>query len=190
MDDVYSNMLFMDSGTGSDVVLELPRGTEAAELKKSVFVAINLCRRSAMARYDDPENEILWFRLLDQFIAPMLVLKKQPDTEMESRDEAYQTGIGQTQAALTTFIRTILYNMMGQVPLPSILRKLVIENGNLEFGELRSMITSIFDAFIYEQNTLSCMSHVLSHDLYNAVQVAITATPSVAGLLILKSHCN
>ena len=51
MDDVYSNMLFMELGTGSDVVLELPRGTEAAELKKSVFVAINLCRRSHQQRY-------------------------------------------------------------------------------------------------------------------------------------------
>ena len=120
------------------------------------------------ARYDDPENERLWFRLLDQFITPMLALKK---LELPLRDDDYRNGIGQTLAALTTFIRTILYNMMGQVPLPSILRKLVIDNGSLEFGELRSMISSIFDAFIYEQNTLSCMSHVLSHDLYNAVRV-------------------
>jgi len=46
-------------------------------------------------------------------------------------------GVLKTQMALTTFIRTVIYNMMGRVSLSSILRKLVVDNGNMEIGEMR-----------------------------------------------------
>jgi len=72
--------------------------------------------------------------------------------------------------ALTTFIRTIIYNMMGRVHLTSILRKLVVENGSMEIGEMRSIMQSIFDTFIYERNTLFTMEHILSDDLYDSIR--------------------
>ena len=40
---------------------------------------------------------------------------------------------------------------MGRVHLTSILRKLVVENGSMEIGEMRSIMQSIFDTFIYER---------------------------------------
>lgn len=76
-----------------------------------------------------------------------------------------------TQMALTTFIRTVIYNMMGRVSLTSILRKLVVDNGSMEIGEMRSIMQSIFDTFIYERNTLTCMSHVLFDDLYDSIRL-------------------
>jgi len=164
LDDVYSNMLFVEAGQGGNIVLDLPPAHEAHALKKSLFVAINLCRRSA--RLEDDESERLWFQLLDQFIDPQLKLK-QLDTSQYTPER--QVGVLKTQMALTTFIRTIIYNMMGRVQLTSILSKLVLENGSMEIGEMRSIMHSIFDTFIYERNTLSCMAHVLSDDLCDSI---------------------
>jgi len=140
---------------------------ETKDTETTLMLAITLCQRNSQ-RMDDNESEALWFRLLDKFVIPLRNIKssskKSTDTKLQDIP---------LQQLLIEFIHVVLRNMTGYVPLPSILRKIVVDHGADEFGEFKSVIQGMLDTYSYESTLLETANHLLSKDMYRSTRQLI-----------------
>ncbi|KAL6005772.1 hypothetical protein ACLOJK_006345 [Asimina triloba] len=138
-------------------------------------VSIGLCQRNT-PRLDLQESESLWFRLLDSFCVPLRDLyddKKVSkgrnhsgvldSTVIQEEKEAsiyrwriskFDKGVHILQRLFSDFIREIVEGMVGYVSLPTIMAKLLDDNGNQEFGDFKAPILGMLGIYSYERRIL------------------------------------
>jgi hypothetical protein len=155
--------------------------------QEAIAVAMRLCERSVDATP-------LWFVLLDHFFllqrdctalyasdshthplsetvhylsAPGSSLT--PPSSEARDDDVYYVGKLVAQE-LQAFAKGVLSGMMNHVPLPAILAKITRDQQKGEFREFRETITSMLEAYAYEQRTLKATNVLLSRDVFTSIQ--------------------
>eukprot|EP01132_Coremiostelium_polycephalum_P006682 gene6682-8267_t len=170
----------------------LSTSPQEREVKTILNSAIALCQRNS-PRLQDTENEALWFKLLDSIV---VYLKKIKQTNLLNENawsvgslnlvvaahiESTHTQEKQPRSAvysksvlfLTRLIQIIVNNMMGSVALPSILSKIVNDNGSDEFGDFKSIISGMLDTCTFETSILKTANDLLQNDMYHATQTFV-----------------
>ncbi|KAK9145826.1 hypothetical protein Sjap_005729 [Stephania japonica] len=153
-----------------------------------LHASIGLCQRNTQ-RLDPDESEFLWFHLLDSFCEP---LRGACDVKMDSDLNGQGTGMvaerlgiqGKTGAAykwrisksrkgalllrriFSQFIREIVQGMIGYVRLPTVMAKLLTDNGDQEFGDFKLTILNMLGTYNFERSILDTAKSLIEDDTY------------------------
>ncbi|XP_018456561.2 uncharacterized protein LOC108827617 [Raphanus sativus] len=180
---------------GASEVATLEQSTSALELKEVndiqgvLQACIGLCQRNT-PRLNPEESEILWFRFLDTFSEPLMDSYREPRNvdeinkgpasfkSLELRvDEAVETikwRIPRSDTALTQilrklmsqFIKEIVEGMIGYVRLPTIMSKLLSDNGTQEFGDFKLTILGMLGTYGFERRILDTAKSLIEEDTF------------------------
>ncbi|KAK1397398.1 hypothetical protein POM88_007261 [Heracleum sosnowskyi] len=125
---------------------------EVNDILDIVHTCIGLCQRNS-PRMDFDESESLWFRLLDSFCEPLIDSystrinsEGKFNTENNSvhrirwKLSRFQKGAHILRKLFSLFIKAIVEGMIGYVRLPTIMMKLLSDNGSQEFGDFKLTI--------------------------------------------------
>ncbi|MQM01059.1 hypothetical protein Taro_033803, partial [Colocasia esculenta] len=135
--------------------------------------AIGLCQRNTQ-RLDPLESELLWFRLLDSYCEPLRELYDHkeiaPDVQIRSmlnqKFRELGRGAGLLRSILSQFIKEIVEGMVGYVPLPAIMGKLLAENGGQEFGDFKLTLLGLLGTYGYERRILGTAKLLIEDDTF------------------------
>ncbi|KAK9093770.1 hypothetical protein Scep_025239 [Stephania cephalantha] len=153
-----------------------------------LHASIGLCQRNTQ-RLDPDESEFLWFHLLDSFCEP---LRGASDVKMETDLKGQGTGMlaarlgiqGKTASAckwrisksrkgasllrriFSQFIREIVEGMIGYVRLPTVMTKLLTDNGDQEFGDFKLTILNMLGTYNFERSILDTAKSLIEDDTY------------------------
>ncbi|KAF8107160.1 hypothetical protein N665_0126s0076 [Sinapis alba] len=180
---------------GASEVATLEHSTSALELKEVNDVqgvlqaCIGLCQRNT-PRLNPEESEILWFRFLDTFSEPLMESYREPRNTDEINkgpasvkslelcvDEAVDTikwRIPRSNAAgtqilrklMSQFIKEIVEGMIGYVRLPTIMSKLLSDNGTQEFGDFKLTILGMLGTYGFERRILDTAKSLIEEDTF------------------------
>ncbi|GLJ14759.1 hypothetical protein SUGI_0239380 [Cryptomeria japonica] len=158
---------------------------EVGAVHAILFSAVGLCQRNTL-RLDPQESESLWFRLLDTFSEPSRDLyyhEKYFKDEKENYKKSHKEDLNlkvslrwkvinvgdsayHLRRVFAHFIGEIIEGMMGYVPLPVIMSKLLSDNGNQEFGDFKATILGLLGTYGYERTILDTAKNLLEDDAY------------------------
>ncbi|XP_010251529.1 PREDICTED: vacuolar protein sorting-associated protein 8 homolog isoform X2 [Nelumbo nucifera] len=150
--------------------------------------SIGLCQRNTQ-RLDPNESESLWFHLLDSFCEP---LKDSYDSQTASEGGnhvsilAASFGTAEDKGAsmnkwrisnshrgahvlrrvISQFIRKIVEGMIGYVRLPTIMTKLLSDNGGQEFGDFKLTILGMLGTYGFERRILVTAKSLIEDDTF------------------------
>ncbi|KAJ8626194.1 hypothetical protein MRB53_019501 [Persea americana] len=149
------------------------RMKEASTVRDLLHASIGLCQRNT-ARLDPQESESLWFRLLDSFCEPLrdfYVIKKVSERRNGRALARWRTSNSEKGAhilkrLLSRFIQEIVEGMVGYVPLPAIMAKLLSDNGSQEFGDFKLTILGMLGTYGYERTILDTAKSLIEDDTY------------------------
>ncbi|XP_071937451.1 uncharacterized protein [Coffea arabica] len=158
---------------------------EVNDILDILHSCIGLCQRNS-PRLDPHESEYLWFQLLDSFCLPLMdscssktrsihqqdmeVLEVKQDHEddciikwkiSKSHKNAYIL-----KKLLSLFIREIVEGMIGYVHLPTIMLKLLSDNGSQEFGDFKPTILGMLGTYDFERRILDTAKSLIEDDTY------------------------
>ncbi|KAG2331135.1 hypothetical protein Bca52824_002315 [Brassica carinata] len=180
---------------GASEVATLEQSNSALELKEVndiqgvLQACIGLCQRNT-PRLNPEESEILWFRFLDTFSEPLMDSYREPRNvdeinkglasgkSLELRvDEAVDTikwRIPRSDTVLTQilrklmshFIKEIVEGMIGYVRLPTIMSKLLSDNGTQEFGDFKLTILGMLGTYGFERRILDTAKSLIEEDTF------------------------
>ncbi|ONK64159.1 uncharacterized protein A4U43_C07F22710 [Asparagus officinalis] len=157
--------------------------TEVLCVHDVLSVSIGLCQRNSQ-RLNKEESESLWFRLLDSFSEPLRRFFCGMDfpVEMLSTTSGVQLGelgslprwrisenrrcINILRRLFSSFVGEIIEGMVGYVPLPSIMSKLLSDNGNQEFGDFKLTILKMLGTYGYEKRILDTAKSLIEDDTF------------------------
>ncbi|XP_077245678.1 transducin family protein / WD-40 repeat family protein [Tasmannia lanceolata] len=161
---------------------------EVNSIRDILHSSIGLCQRNT-TRLDPQESESLWFRLLDSFCQPLRDSYNGKDVS-EGRNHAgslaatfgiqeendvytykwritkFNNGAHILQRVFSQFIREIVEGMIGYVPLPTIMAKLLSDNGSQEFGDFKLTILGILGTYGYERRILDTAKSLIEDDTF------------------------
>ncbi|CAN6852971.1 unnamed protein product [Brassica oleracea var. botrytis] len=176
-------------------VATLEQSTSALELKEVndiqgvLQACIGLCQRNT-PRLNPEESEILWFRFLDTFSEPLMDSYREPRTVDEVNkgtssvkslelcvDEIVDTikwriprsNVAGTQILrklMSQFIKEIVEGMIGYVRLPTIMSKLLSDNGTQEFGDFKLTILGMLGTYGFERRILDTAKSLIEEDTF------------------------
>ncbi|WOG97677.1 hypothetical protein DCAR_0417018 [Daucus carota subsp. sativus] len=161
---------------------------EVNDILEIVRACIGLCQRNS-PRMDFDESESLWFRLLDSFCEPLIDSystkvnsegKFSTDTLANSLDsEENKSGYGIRwklsrfeksayilRKLFSLFIKEIVEGMIGYVRLPTIMMKLLSDNGSQEFGDFKVTILGMLGTYDFERRILDTAKSLIDDDNY------------------------
>ncbi|OVA04700.1 Clathrin [Macleaya cordata] len=163
------------------------RMEEVNAIRDILHASIGLCQRNTL-RLDPEESESLWFQLLDSFCEP---LRDSYDDKMVSRGNyvgkvAAMFDFEEDKVALTDkwrilkshkgahifrkvfaqFIREIVEGMIGYLRLPSIMAKLLSDNGSQEFGDFKLTILGMLGTYGFERRILDTAKSLIEDDTF------------------------
>lgn len=75
------------------------------------------------------------------------------------------------QNVLSGFVKWVLAEMNGYVPLNVVLNKIIVDHAKAEFREFRDTILGMLDTYRYEERILATANHLLQEDVQNRVRV-------------------
>ncbi|CAN6969695.1 unnamed protein product, partial [Brassica rapa subsp. trilocularis] len=180
---------------GASEVATLEQSNSALELKEVndiqgvLQACIGLCQRNT-PRLNPEESEILWFRFLDTFSEPLMDSYREPRTVDEINkgtssvkslelcvDEAIDTikwriprsNVAGTQILrklMSQFIKEIVEGMIGYVRLPTIMSKLLSDNGTQEFGDFKLTILGMLGTYGFERRILDTAKSLIEEDTF------------------------
>nr|POE99213.1 vacuolar protein sorting-associated protein 8 like [Quercus suber] len=152
---------------------------EVNEIRNILNACIGLCQRNT-PRLNPEESETLWFRLLYSFCEPLM---DSYGDEMVSRGENHvplltkssvshgdeacivswrisksHRGAHILRKLFSQFIKEIVEGMIGYVRLPTIMSKLLSDNGSQEFGDFKLTILGMLGIYDFERRILSQMA--------------------------------
>ncbi|XP_068669658.1 uncharacterized protein [Aristolochia californica] len=167
-----------------DNILEMQ---EANNIYDVLHASVGLCQRNT-PRLDPQESKSLWFRLLDLFCLPLRDLYDDKrkisgghhanmltsfdtlgDTEPSSykwRISRFEEGALIFQRVLCRFIREVVEGMIGYIPLPVIMAKLLSDNGTHEFGDFKLTILGMLGTYGYERRILDTAKSLIEDDTF------------------------
>ncbi|XP_010522886.1 PREDICTED: vacuolar protein sorting-associated protein 8 homolog isoform X2 [Tarenaya hassleriana] len=186
---------------------------EVHDIRSILQACIGLCQRNT-PRLNPEESETLWFRLLDTFCEPLMDsyreqrnsdgIKKGPTVGKSSGccdDEATHTikwkipkshSCTQMMRKLfSKFIKEIVEGMIGYVRLPTIMSKLLSDNGNQEFGDFKLTILGMLGTYGFERRILDTAKSLIEDDTFYTMSLLKKgATHGYAPRSFLCCICN
>nr|XP_023896614.1 vacuolar protein sorting-associated protein 8 homolog isoform X1 [Quercus suber]XP_023896615.1 vacuolar protein sorting-associated protein 8 homolog isoform X2 [Quercus suber] len=160
---------------------------EVNEIRNILNACIGLCQRNT-PRLNPEESETLWFRLLDSFCEPLM---DSYGDEMVSRGENHvqlltESSISHEDKAckvnwriskshrgahilrklFSHFIKEIVEGMIGYVRLPTIMSKLLSDNGSQEFGDFKLTILGMLGIYGFERRILDTAKSLIEDDTF------------------------
>ncbi|KAH9322057.1 hypothetical protein KI387_016696 [Taxus chinensis] len=165
-----------------NVLLMMP---EVDVVHAILVAAVSLCQRNTL-RLDPQESETLWFRLLDKFSQPSRELYSHEKSLKDGKEiykKSQKEGLNlkaslrwkvinvsnsayQLRRVFAHFIGEIIEGMMGYVPLPIIMSKLLSDNGSQEFGDFKATILGLLGTYGYERTILDTAKNLIEDDAY------------------------
>ncbi|KAE8703626.1 vacuolar protein sorting-associated protein 8-like protein isoform X2 [Hibiscus syriacus] len=184
---------------------------EVNDIRTLLQACIELCQRNT-PRLNPEESEMLWFRLLDSFCEPLMgsyCNERAPEKEnhvglvesLGSQDEEEcitkwripksHKGRHILRKLLSQFIKEIVEGMIGYVRLPTIMSKLLSDNGGQEFGDFKLTILGMLGTYGFERRILDTAKSMIEDDtFYNLSLLKKGASHGYAPRSLLCCICN
>lgn len=157
---------------------------EVNDILNIVHTCVGLCQRNS-SRLDPNESEALWFQLLDTFCEPLTNAciskmdseqKNQNDTSSESFKTKWKIrgsdkGAHMLRKLFSILIKEIVEGMMGYVRLPTVMMKLLSDNGSQEFGDFKATILGMLGTYDFEKRILDTARSLIEDDTYNTMRL-------------------
>ncbi|CAJ2663156.1 unnamed protein product [Trifolium pratense] len=176
----------LDSSS-TEVFNTVLRTKEVNGMYDLLHACIGLCQRNT-PRLNPEESESHWFKLLDSFCDPLMdssveerayerknyfgVLAESEDSQLDK--DTYKTSwkISKSRNGdilrklLSQFIKDIVEGMIGFVHLPSIMSKLLSDNGSQEFGYFKLTILGMLATYGFERRILDAAKSLIEDDTF------------------------
>ncbi|CAK7348627.1 unnamed protein product [Dovyalis caffra] len=153
-----------------------------------LHACIGLCQRNT-PRLQPEESEILWFRLLDSFCMPLMdsysdrsiskaknhvgVLGEALGLQEDDGAGVIKWKISRSckgapilRKLFSRFIKEIVEGMVGYVRLPTIMSKLLSDNGTQEFGDFKITILGMLGTYGFERRILDTAKSLIEDDTF------------------------
>ncbi|KAI9093990.1 hypothetical protein K1719_026988 [Acacia pycnantha] len=188
------------------------RMKEVHDIQNLLHACIGLCQRNT-PRLNPEESEAYWFKLLDSFCDPLL--DSYVDGRASERENYYQTFAGSPVSKLkkdtgknrwkisnshgadvlrrmfSLFIKEIVEGMIGYVHLPTIMAKLLSDNGSQEFGDFKLTILGMLGTYGFERRILDAAKSLIEDDtFYNMTLLKKGASHGYAPRSVACCICN
>ncbi|KAJ9171579.1 hypothetical protein P3X46_014929 [Hevea brasiliensis] len=171
---------------GIDYYSTVLKMKEVDEIRSILNSCIGLCQRNT-PRLQPEESETLWFRLLDSFCEPLMdshaderVLRESQvgmpaETLGEHEDDEpiikwkisrSHKGAHILRKLFSQFIKEIVEGMIGYVRLPTIMSKLLSDNGSQEFGDFKITILGMLGTYGFERRILDTAKSLIEDDTF------------------------
>ncbi|XP_028795790.1 vacuolar protein sorting-associated protein 8 homolog isoform X2 [Neltuma alba] len=163
------------------------RMKEVNDIQSSLHACIGLCQRNT-PRLNPEESEAHWFKLLDSFCDPLLdsyvderaserenyfqmfagspVSKLKKDTGKSRWKISKSHGADVLRRLFSLFIKEIVEGMIGYVHLPTIMSKLLSDNGSQEFGDFKLTILGMLGTYGFERRILDAAKSLIEDDTF------------------------
>ncbi|XP_030535346.1 vacuolar protein sorting-associated protein 8 homolog isoform X2 [Rhodamnia argentea] len=160
------------------------RMEEVNDIKRTLDLCIGLCQRNT-PRLNPEESETLWFKLLDSFCEPLLGLPTGKIASVEVNSDGIYSKSQDDDASpiikwtlnshggapilrklISQFIKEIVEGMIGYVRLPTIMSKLLSENGSQEFGDFKLTILGMLGTYGFERRILDTAKSLIEDDTF------------------------
>ncbi|KAJ0479069.1 putative transcription factor WD40-like family [Helianthus annuus] len=147
---------------------------EVNDILHIVRTCVGLCQRNS-SRLDPNESEALWFQLLDKFCEPLTdPCASKMDSEQNSSGSLKTTwkirgsdkGALMLRKLFSIFIKEIVEGMIGYVRLPTVMMKLLSDNGSQEFGDFKPTILGMLGTYDFERRILDTARSLIEDDTY------------------------
>ncbi|KAK8509712.1 hypothetical protein V6N13_093565 [Hibiscus sabdariffa] len=159
---------------------------EVNDIRTLLQACIELCQRNT-PRLNPEESEMLWFRLLDSFCEPLMgsycserVSEKENHVGLveslgsQDKEESIikwripksHKGGHILRKLLSQFIKEIVEGMIGYVRLPTIMSKLLYDNGGQEFGDFKLTILGMLGTYGFERRILDTAKSLIEDDTF------------------------
>ncbi|CAN6466278.1 unnamed protein product [Victoria cruziana] len=162
-----------------DTILNTPEVTSLCNILRS---SIGLCQRNT-SRLDSQESESLWFHLLDSFCKPLRHLFGPGNVVKSVRNNSsgiednnsdtpnvripeFERAVCISRRMVSQFVREIIEGMVGYIPLPTIMTKLLSDNGGQHFGDFKATILGMLGTYGYERRILDTAKILIEDDTY------------------------
>ncbi|GKU87858.1 hypothetical protein SLEP1_g2191 [Rubroshorea leprosula] len=165
---------------------------EVSDIYDVLHACIGLCQRNT-PRLNPEESETLWFRLLDSFCGPLMgaysiennsqrenhsgLLIESSDSQEEEtciikwRIPKSHKGAHILRKLCSQFIKEIVEGMIGYVRLPTIMSKLLSDNGSQEFGDFKLTILGMLGTYGFERRILDTAKSLIEDDTFYTMSV-------------------
>ncbi|KAM7277027.1 hypothetical protein ACFE04_018893 [Oxalis oulophora] len=173
-----------------DIILNMK---EVHNIHVILQACIGLCQRNT-PRLNPEESETLWFKLLDLFCKPLMEsyndkskseAKNHAGTTVESWDSQddeelitikwkiskSMRGAHVLRKLFSQFIKEIVESMVGYVHLPTIMSKLLSDNGSQEFGDFKLTILGMLGTYGFERRILDTAKSLIEDDTFYTMSV-------------------
>ncbi|KAK6285862.1 hypothetical protein POUND7_012041 [Theobroma cacao] len=160
---------------------------EVNDICNALRACIELCQRNT-PRLNPEESEMLWFRLLDSFCEPLmgsyceervsekenhvgmlvesLGSQEEEDCIIKWRIPKSHKGSHILRKLFSQFIKEIVEGMIGYVRLPTIMSKLLSDNGSQEFGDFKLTILGMLGTYGFERRILDTAKSLIEDDTF------------------------
>ncbi|XP_050385748.1 uncharacterized protein LOC126802206 [Argentina anserina] len=166
---------------------------EVNDIDSILHACIGLCQRNTH-RLNPDESEALWFRLLDSFCEPLMdsfsagtvskgqdlnrMVSKALDTQEDEmnfmikwRIPKPHKGADILRKLFSRFIKEIVEGMIGYVRLPTIMSKLLSDNGGQEFGDFKFTILGMLSTYGFERRILDTAKSLIEDDTFYTMSI-------------------
>nr|XP_043626179.1 vacuolar protein sorting-associated protein 8 homolog [Erigeron canadensis] len=165
---------------GLDHLDEFLKKKEVTDILYIVHTCVALCQRNS-SRLDPNESEALWFQLLDTFCEPLTnpcIDKMDSEQKLQRRQqngEAFgikwkirgsDKGARILRKLFSMFIKEMVEGMIGYVRLPTVMMKLLSDNGSQEFGDFKATILGLLGTYDFERRILDTARSLIEDDAY------------------------
>ncbi|OMO82357.1 hypothetical protein COLO4_23048 [Corchorus olitorius] len=160
---------------------------EVNDILNTLHACVELCQRNT-PRLNPEESEMLWFRLLDTFCEPLMgsycdegvsekknhVGKLVDSLGSQEEEECIinwkipksHKGGHILRKLFSQFIKEIVEGMIGYVRLPTIMSKLLADNGRQEFGDFKLTILGMLGTYGFERRILDTAKSLIEDDAF------------------------
>ncbi|KAL9245443.1 hypothetical protein vseg_019100 [Gypsophila vaccaria] len=195
-----------DKDSHTDYSVAASRLKEVQDIQKILHTCIGLCQRNT-SRLEFEESESLWFHLLDTFCKPLLTFQGNSDIGVLAPSSSFKN-VPQVDAItyrisgtvryapvlkrlFSQFIKEIVEGMIGFVRLPSIMSKLLSDNGGQEFGDFKPTILGMLGTYGFEMRILDTAKCLIEDDtFYSMSALKKGASKGYAPRSLLCCICN
>ncbi|XP_061336462.1 uncharacterized protein LOC133283598 isoform X2 [Gastrolobium bilobum] len=163
------------------------RTKEVNDIHNLLHACIGLCQRNTR-RLNPEESEAHWFKLLDSFCDPLMdsyvekrayerkkylgMLSGSADSQLDKDTNKSSWKMSKSRNGhilrklLSQFIKEIVEGMIGFVHLPTIMSKLLSDNGSQEFGDFKLTILGMLGTYGFERRILDAAKSLIEDDTF------------------------
>ncbi|OMO64188.1 hypothetical protein CCACVL1_21961 [Corchorus capsularis] len=159
---------------------------EVNDILNILHACVELCQRNT-PRLNPEESEMLWFRLLDTFCEPLMGSYCDGVSEKKNHVGKLVDSLGSQEEEeciinwkipkshkgghilrklFSQFIKEIVEGMIGYVRLPTIMSKLLADNGRQEFGDFKLTILGMLGTYGFERRILDTAKSLIEDDTF------------------------